>query len=353
MGPDFRQKSDRLAKSRSSRREQASPKSASRSRRADRSTIDLSLPAQQRDSARVKSRNTGKPARSVGKPRSGQYEGEKTPAQRRAEFKRLDRQKRSRDRAIRRGAFYVLAVIVVGLVVWGSLALMNSPWFAIEKYEVVGNSALTPKQIVNLIKVESDETVITAQKKAIVAQLLESPWIRSAEIKRKLPHTLVVTITERTPALRVTVNENSMWTVSSDGVWLGLLSLKQNIVYSATKPNIEPVHVEAKKITRLIDVGQIDGAEGKSTKNPMVKNALQVFLNSTPDLKKQIAYISAPEVGLTKIYTKSKVEISVGEATDMKTKSEIALAILKEQKGKVVLINVRSVEKPTWRGLTE
>jgi cell division protein FtsQ len=61
--------------------------------------------------------------------------------------------------------------------------------------------------------------------------------------------------------------------------------------------------------------------------------------------------ISAPTIDKTAILTNDDVEIFVGDAAQIAEKDQIARGILAREKGKVVYINVRVVERPTWRGL--
>ena len=61
--------------------------------------------------------------------------------------------------------------------------------------------------------------------------------------------------------------------------------------------------------------------------------------------------VSAPTIDGTALSTADHVEIVFGEAVDLTTKDALARRILTEQKGKVVSIDVRITDRPTWRGL--
>jgi cell division protein FtsQ len=56
-------------------------------------------------------------------------------------------------------------------------------------------------------------------------------------------------------------------------------------------------------------------------------------------------------VDKTALITVDDVEIYIGESTQLAEKDRIAREILDREKGKVVYINVRVVDRPTWRGL--
>ncbi len=63
--------------------------------------------------------------------------------------------------------------------------------------------------------------------------------------------------------------------------------------------------------------------------------------------------ISAPTVDKTAVITNDDVEIYIGAATQLAAKDRLIREILRREKGKVVYINVRVVERPTWRGLDD
>ena len=80
-------------------------------------------------------------------------------------------------------------------------------------------------------------------------------------------------------------------------------------------------------------------------------NATKVATGLSPELKAMTRAISAPTVDKTAVITNDDVEIFIGAATQLAAKDRIIREILRREKGKVVYINVRVVERPTWRGL--
>lgn len=274
----------------------------------------------------------------------------RTPGQRHAQKKREDRARRSRDRALRRFIFFALIFLCVGLLGWGISGLVNAPWFTVNHYQVSGLKHLDSRYAIELAGVAKDQSLITVSSKQIKQRMLRSPWVSSVAVKKRLPSTLVLEVIERTPALRIITPTKSTWVIASDGVWLGQLQTGTGAVYKSGEIT-HGIVVDAKSIMRVTDVPQTSMVVGDSTKSAIVRNALSIFNNMTNSLRKQIESMSAPETALTKMFTFDHVEISVGSAESMKIKGKIIESILREQKGKVVLINVRSVEKPTWRGL--
>lgn len=274
----------------------------------------------------------------------------RTPGQRHAQLKREDRARRARDRSFRRVIFFSLVFLCVGVLGWGVSGLVNASWFTVSHYQVSGLKYLDSQYVIELAAVAKDQSLVTVSSKQIKQRMLRSPWVASVAVKKRLPNTLVLEVVERTPALRVITPTKSTWVIASDGVWLGQLQSGTGAVYKS-RDLAHGVVVEAKSIMRVTDVPQTSMVVGESTKSMILRNALDIYNNMSGSLRKQIESMSAPETALTKMFTFDHVEISVGSAEGMKIKGKIIESILREQKGKVVLINVRSVEKPTWRGL--
>ena len=70
-------------------------------------------------------------------------------------------------------------------------------------------------------------------------------------------------------------------------------------------------------------------------------------------LRSIVGSVSAPTIDGTTLYTRDKVEIVFGSAQDASTKDALVQRILDEHRGKVVSIDVRTIDRPTWRGLAK
>jgi len=69
-------------------------------------------------------------------------------------------------------------------------------------------------------------------------------------------------------------------------------------------------------------------------------------------MKEQLKTVSAPTIDKTALITKSDIQIMVGSAEDIAKKDRVAQKILADEQG-VVYVNVRVVDRATWRGLDE
>jgi len=125
----------------------------------------------------------------------------------------------------------------------------------------------------------------------------------------------------------------ALWVVASDGVWLGERS-------------------DAESATVVVrDVGGLRPVAGRRSSSKELANAIVVARGMSEELRSMTRAISAPTIDKTAILTEDDVEIFVGDADQIADKDRIAREILEREKGKVVYINVRVVDRPTWRGL--
>ena len=113
-------------------------------------------------------------------------------AQKQEERRLYKQRKKNRFRT----RFYVLVTSGVLLICW--LILSNSGLFTIDAIEVKGNSHYTAEEIINIGHATSGRNIIyKANIKETEEFLEQNPYIKQANVTRKLPSTLVIKVTER------------------------------------------------------------------------------------------------------------------------------------------------------------
>ncbi len=131
------------------------------------------------------------------------------------EERRLYKQKKKNRFRTR---FYVLATCIVLLIGW--LILSNSGLFTIDVIEVKGNSHYTAEEIINIGHATSGRNIIyKANIKEVTEFLEQNPYIRKAEVRRKLPSTLVIKVTERKERLAFKYDDDYL-VMDEDGILL-------------------------------------------------------------------------------------------------------------------------------------
>lgn len=287
----------------------------------------------------------GKPLKALGEPkeRSAGGGGRRHPRQggdrSRASAARATASRKERERkaaAKRRAARLKAAAVVLAAiaVVVAVVALYRSSAFSIRQVEVVGAEKLTGDEVRALAAVPDDATLLRFPARDVEARVLADAWIAEVAVTRDFPDTMRIRVVEREPAALVDLGGTTFWVADTQGVMVTTRTPDASSTLAVVRdlPAFEPV-------------------AGRPAGSPELENALRVLAGLSPQLRGMVRAVSAPTADRTALITKGDVEILVGPAEDMEKKDLVARRILKEQAGKVVYMNVRTVERPTWRGL--
>jgi len=227
-------------------------------------------------------------------------------------------------------------VVAVAALVFGAVAFYRSQVFAVENVVVRGAEQLTAARVTELAAVPEGATLLRMSTDDIEDRLLKDPWIESARADRDFPDTLVISIDERTPVAVVDGGGAELWLIDGEGYWLGRRSAEQ------TGSDL-----------MIRDVEGLDARAGRRTANEALRNALAMIEGISPELRQITRVISAPTIDKTALITQTDVEIFFGSADDIGQKDRIVRQILADEQGRVVYINVRSIDRPTWRGIDD
>lgn len=223
--------------------------------------------------------------------------------------------------------------LLIALVA-GAVAFYNSDVLAIEEIEVEGASELTAEEVREIAALPQDATLLRFPRDEMQSRLTAHPWIRDAEIARRFPDSLVIRVEEREPAALIDSVDAGFWVVDREGFVLG-----------------EHTPDATATATVIRDLPDFEPTEGEQFDSPVLENALAVIAGLSDVMHARIRAVSAPSVDLTTLITSDDIEILVGSAEEIEKKEAVALRIMEEQGDAVVHINVRTVDRPTWRGL--
>jgi cell division protein FtsQ len=276
------------------------------------------------DGRKASPRADGRARVPVAHPSASRARADERKAQRNA---RLSSQRRARS--LRTGAL-VAAVLVVFA---SCIALYNSALFTVRTVEVVGVKHITADAVRRLAQVPANATLIRFPADAVASRVEADPWVESVTVSRIFPSGMRIRVVERVP-LAVVDAGASKWIIDRIGSVIDTASADA----SATLPTIT-------------DVPALDLKPGRKTISEPLLNAISVLTGVSQQLSSIVRTVSAPTIDGTALVTADHVEIVIGQATDLAKKDALARRILKEQRGKVVSIDVRVVDRPTWRGL--
>jgi cell division septal protein FtsQ len=100
------------------------------------------------------------------------------------------------------------ALTAVGFGLWaGYRFLTTNERFAITAIEITGEQHLTEAQILARLPVRLGDNVFQTDLGEVAAAARALPWVRSAEARRVLPHTIVIDLREHEPAAVVELGE--------------------------------------------------------------------------------------------------------------------------------------------------
>ena len=138
----------------------------------------------------------------------------------------MPRKRRRRRRGGGKGA-RVLSVLLAAVVIVAALTL----FFKVEEIEVTGCRRYTPEEVAVVTEVEKGDNLILLNRFQIKQRIFQAmPYISEVQVRRRLPDTLVVEITE-TGAAAAVESGGAWWLVSRSGKVLEAVDEVQGAEY--------------------------------------------------------------------------------------------------------------------------
>lgn len=244
--------------------------------------------------------------------------------------------KQERERKIaqarRRRWLRVLAgLVVLGAFVAAALLVYNSSLFSVRRIEVSGNHQLTQSEIVRSSQLQLGENIFRVDLDAATARLSKDAWLQSASLSRKLPGIIRISVRERS-AVASLYRTEAQYLLDSGGFVLA----RRGPLADTGWPTL-----------RDIDVGKV--VVGTRLTSPVLGDALKALLSLSPDLRKTVDIVYAPAADKLVFITDEGLEIDYGKAEDMQAKNEVIHKVLKEESGRIIVIDVRVVTNPATK----
>lgn len=126
---------------------------------------------------------------------------------------------------------------LVVLLIGGGIYFLLSSFFNIHNIVVTGNEKITPEMIISLSGIELEKNTFKVSKSKVEQAIKTNAYIDSVKIKRKLPETIEIQITERKPAYMLTLG-NAYVYMNTQGYLLeiSLEKLKAPIITGILTP---------------------------------------------------------------------------------------------------------------------
>lgn len=121
--------------------------------------------------------------------------------------------------AVRARRLVVTLIASAVVIAAGSVVASRSSLLHLRHLEVVGATNLTRAEVVRLAAISSSTNVLWFDPGSIERRLESDPWIAGATVSRRLPGTIRISVTERSP-VAVIRDEPGFTLVAADGVAL-------------------------------------------------------------------------------------------------------------------------------------
>lgn len=121
------------------------------------------------------------------------------------------------NRRRRQGRFSFLYKILVFIAICGAIAVALALFFKVDKVTVTGNNRYSADKIVEAAGIQTGDNMFFLNKYKASEQITTAlPYVETVQIRRQLPDTLVVTVTECTAPAAVQ-QDGKLWLLSGDG----------------------------------------------------------------------------------------------------------------------------------------
>ncbi len=214
----------------------------------------------------------------------------------------------------------IIRVVVLFLIILGiTIFTMVSPIFNIDNIEVSGVEKIQAETIVSLSKIQKGKNIFQINKKHIIKNIKENPYIEEASIKRKLPGTIQIDIKERAVAYQIKVI-NSFVYIDYQGYILEIASKNGGV------PFVEGITTDQDTLLN-----------GKRLLNSDLEtlNALLKIMDAAKgaDISKKITKIIIKDDEYKLELKKENKEAYLGNATNLTNKILYVKLILEKEKG--------------------
>ncbi len=216
------------------------------------------------------------------------------------------------SRRLRRLRPFLLAALLVALLGTGIWLVFFSSVVTAEKVSVEGNQTVSSYRVAAVAKAPIGRPLARVDLAAIQARVETLPAVRSVSVSRSWPHTIAITVVERTP-VAVVDRGAGLQSVDAEGVLFGRY---------ATRPQELPL------IETAPDV-----------KADALAEAARVVTSLRPDIQALVDRVEVETIDRIRLHLNGGRTVMWGSAEDSAEKAEV-LAVLLEQKADQIDVSV-------------
>lgn len=240
----------------------------------------------------------------------------------------------------------VAGLAVIALVVF--LILQQLPVFVISSINAEASSHVNAETIVKLASIEEGTTLLNVDVDQITSNIKRNPWVKDVTVSRQFPDTLSIGVEEKEVGAVVVIGAGaSVWALSSDGTWIEPIQLDTNGVDVATAALARAQEMGCLLISDV--PASVDPVQGSASTDASIQAVLTFQSELSSDITSQARVYYASSEGSISLVLDSGLEISLGAAEDINSKSLALSEIMSTYPNQLTYINVRVASKPTYR----
>lgn len=218
---------------------------------------------------------------------------------------------------------WALGSIAAAVLVVAAITASRTSVFHARRVEVIGASALSRAQVLELAAVDRHTNAVWLDEGAVERRLESAPWVAEADVRVSLGLAIEISVTERVP-VAVASGEGGSVLVASDGTTLGAVPRSASV---RSLPQIE-----------LPAVPPIDGAIA-----PTAAGAALALGAMDGDLRDAVDRVAVLPGGTLEVWMRDGPRVSFGSATALGPKARAiasALAWAREAGEQLVSLSV-------------
>jgi cell division protein FtsQ len=212
---------------------------------------------------------------------------------------------RARRNRLRRAAPVLTAAAVVGLVGIGAAVVWFTPAVAVDEVRVTGASLVSPDAVRAAAGVRMGRSLARVDVHGVHRRVAALPPVGHVSVRRELPGTVVIAVTERTPVAVVeqSAAEPGLWLIDASGV-----------VYA--RADARPAGLALVRIP------------APSRDDPTTRAALTVLRSLPPELLQPMAVLAADAPARIRLEFADGRTIIWGDATENAEKVRVTLVLI-------------------------
>lgn len=238
--------------------------------------------------------------------------------------RRARRRNRVRKRISREALKRML--IMAGIVLAVILSMLI--FFRVRSIEVQGTSYYQPQDILDAAGLEKGDNLLILSRAEIAGNVLEKlPYAQSVRVSRRLPDTVIITVTEYDATYAVVDAKGEYYLITASGK----VTEKITAAKASEHIRIEALTIETPtlggQISVMAPLGQEVAAQGQLTALKKVLTAIETY-----GLQQTVRSVSVPSSYEITLRYEDRFEVKVGDTEELDYKFQFLIQTVKSQK---------------------